>query len=90
VPLLTVVAATRFASPYETVRLKGQFVKSNSVLRVQQRQGTRWTTFPLPTTTDGSGRYNAYVELANPGPHELRVVSKETGAASNVVTVTVR
>jgi cytoskeletal protein RodZ len=87
---LTAVALTKVAKPYQTVRLTGQFVKSHSVLRVQELRHTTWTTFPLPAMTDASGRYNAYVELAKRGQHELRVVSTETGAESNVVTVTVR
>lgn len=87
---LTVVAPQGPARPFKTVRLSGHFVKSHSLLQVQQRQGNRWITFPLPTMTDGSGRYTAYVELAKRGRHQLRVVSEATGADSNVVTVTVR
>jgi hypothetical protein len=34
---------------------------------VQRREGGKWLDFPLPTKTDESGWFTAYVELGQPG-----------------------
>lgn len=88
-PALTVSAQSKTAEPFETIPLTGHYEGAGSTLRMQQRRAGIWITFPLPTTTDASGNFTAYVELGEPGPHRLRVVSA-TGAVSNEITVTVR
>jgi cytoskeletal protein RodZ len=87
---LRVSAESAVARPYQTLRLTGRYEKSNTLLRAQQFLGGRWTLFPLPTMTDGSGKFSTYVELGQRGQHRLRMVCPSTGAKSNVVTVTVR
>jgi hypothetical protein len=85
-----VSAESSVARPYQTLRLTGRYEKSNTLLRAQQFLGGRWTLFPLPTMTDGSGKFSTYVELGQRGQQRLRMVCPSTGAKSNVVTVTVR
>jgi hypothetical protein len=87
--LIRLSAESGVAQPYQTLRLTGRYGKSNTVLRAQQYLGGRWVLFPLPTITNGAGKFSTYVELAQRGPHRLRMLCPSTGARSNVVSVTV-
>jgi hypothetical protein len=87
--LIRLSAESNVARPYQTLALTGRYGKTNTLLRAQQYLGGRWVLFPLPTMTDGSGKFQTFVELAQRGPHRLRMVCPSTGARSNVVSVTV-
>jgi len=80
------------AQPTETLKIAGRYSRSEvpALLRVQRKQQDAWASFPLPTRTDRSGNFSAYVELGKPGRHRLRVVDPQTGAASSVITVAIR
>ncbi len=86
---LIVRAGSTTVNPYQTVGLAGQSQEANSLLRVQRLDDGKWINFPLPTMSDSSGRFAAYVELGKAGVYRLRVVSDATGESSNVVSVTV-
>ena len=79
------------AEAFETVRLEGSYpAGGNTYLRVQRWEGGRWLNFPLPTKTDQSGRFTAYVELGQPGQYRLRVADPESGVESEPFVLVVR
>jgi hypothetical protein len=71
------------ARPSETVRLHGTYRGgADTFLQVQRWEGGKWLAFPVPTKTDQSGAFTAYVELEQPGRYRLRVVHPGSGVAS--------
>jgi len=70
------------ARPFETVQIQGTYPgEGDTFLRVQRWENGKWLDFPLPTKTDKSGRFTAYVELGQPGRYRLRVLDPDSGAA---------
>ena len=52
------------ARPFEAVRIQGTYDGgAETFLRVQRWERGMWLDFPLPTKTDRSGQFTAYVEL---------------------------
>jgi hypothetical protein len=71
------------ARPFQTVRIQGTYRGgADTLLRVQRWEGGKWLDFPLPTKTDQSGQFTAYVELGQPGRYRLRVLDPDSGATS--------
>ncbi len=91
-PRVEVTSRSVFAAAFETVPIRGVLhgVRDATTLRVQHRQDGRWTSFPLPTTTDAQGRFTAYVEMGAPGRYPLRVLDPRTGVTSPVVVLIIR
>jgi hypothetical protein len=56
---------------------------------VQRGEGGKWMDFPLPTKTDQSGRFMAYVELGQPGRYRLRVLDPDSGVTSKTFVVVI-
>jgi hypothetical protein len=83
--------ASYFGRPFETIQVAGRYVGVHAArtLRVELRQGRRWTEFPLPAVTRPSGRFTAYVELGRPGRYQVRLVDPVRGTASRTVTILV-
>ncbi|HEX5532825.1 MAG TPA: hypothetical protein VFX33_03695 [Actinomycetales bacterium] len=83
-------ASSYFGRPFETIQIGGRYlgVHSPRRLHVELRQRQGWTQFPLPTVTEPSGRFRAYVELGL-GVYRLRLVDRDQHRASRVVTVLV-
>lgn len=83
-------SSTYFGRPFETIQIAGRYrgVRESRELRVQVRQPSGWTAFPLPVFTQPSGEFRAYVELGT-GQYELRIVDPENGRASAVLTLLV-
>jgi hypothetical protein len=83
-------ASSYFGRPFETIQIGGRYlgVHSPRRLHVELRQGQGWTQFPLPTVTEPSGRFRAYVELGL-GEYRLRLVDLDQHRVSRVVTVLV-
>jgi len=50
----------------------------------------KWLAFPLPTKTDQSGQFTAYVELGQPGRYPLRVLDPDSGVKSDVFLLVVK
>jgi hypothetical protein len=46
--------------------------------------------FPLPTKTDQSGRFTAYVEFGKPGRYRLRVLDPDSGVTSQLFVLVVK
>jgi hypothetical protein len=57
---------------------------------VERWEGGKWLAFPLPTKTDQSGQFTAYVELGQPGLHRLRVLNPDSGVTSNPSVVVIK
>jgi hypothetical protein len=71
------------ARPYETVRIRGSYRDgADTLLRVQRWEDGKWLAFPIPTKTDKSGQFTAYVDMGPPGHYRLRVLDPSTGVTS--------
>jgi serine/threonine protein kinase len=79
------------AKPFETVQIRGTYRGgADTMLRVQRWESGRWMAFPLPTTTDQSGQFTAYVELGRPGRHEIRLLDPGSGVRSKPVVLVIK
>jgi hypothetical protein len=80
---IQVVTPAGSGKPFEAVRIRGTYRGGpDTVLRVQRWEGGMWLDFPVPTKSDRSGRFTAYVELGLPGRYWLRVLDPDSGAQS--------
>ena len=71
------------AEPNETVRFRGTYHGApETFLRLELRNGAKWVAHPYQTKTDWLGRFITHVEIAEPGPHWLRVVDPGADRAS--------
>jgi hypothetical protein len=76
---------------FETVRIQGTYHGgADTFLRVQRWERHRWLAFPLPTKTDQSGRFTAFVELGEPGLYWLRVLDPDSGVTSKPFLLTIK
>jgi hypothetical protein len=79
------------ARPFETVRIRGSYRDgADTLLRVQRWEDGKWLAFPLPTKTDKSGQFTAYVELGQPGHYRLRLLDPSTGLTSKPFVLVIR
>lgn len=85
------VAAPASARLFETVRIRGVYQGgAGRSLEVQRWESGRWRAFPLPTKTDQSGRFTAYVELGQTGRHWLRIRDRDSGTRSKPFLLVIR
>jgi hypothetical protein len=79
------------ARPFQTVRIQGMYHGgADTFLRVQRWEGGKWLDFPLPTKTDQSGQFTAYVELGQPGRYQLRVLDPNSGVTSKPFVLVIK
>ncbi len=79
------------AEPFEAVRIRGTYHGgADTFVQVQRWEGRRWLAFPLPTKTDQSGRFTAYVELGQPGRYRLRVLDPDSEVKSDTFVLVIR
>ena len=79
------------AKPFQTVRIQGTYRGgADTFLRVQRWEGGKWLDFPLPTKTDQSGQFTAYVELGQPGRYRLRVLDPDSGVTSKPFVLVIK
>ena len=79
------------ARPFETVRVQGTYRGgADTFLRVQRWEKGKWLAFPIPTKTDQSGKFTAYVELGQPGRYQLRVLDPGSGAAAKPFVLVIK
>jgi hypothetical protein len=79
------------ARPFETVRIQGTYSgRADTFLRVQRWERGMWLDFPLPTKTDRSGHFTAYIELGRPGGYWLRVVDPDSAVGSKPFVLVIR
>ena len=79
------------ARPFETVRIQGMYHGgANTFLRVQRWEAGKWLAFPLPTKSDPSGRFTAYVEFGQPGRYRLRVLHPGSGVTSKSFVLVIK
>jgi serine/threonine protein kinase len=72
-----------FAKPFQIVPIRGTHRGgADTFLRVERWEEGKWVPFPLPTKTDQSGQFTAYVELGQPGRYRLRVLNPDSGVTS--------
>jgi hypothetical protein len=63
--------------------------EANAIVRVQRWEEGQWLASPVPTKTDQSGRFTAYVELGKPGRYRLRVLHPDSGITSKTFVLVV-
>jgi hypothetical protein len=79
------------ARPFETVRIKGTYRGgAETFLRVQRWEDGKWLAFPVPTKTDQSGKFTAYVEFGQPGRYQLRVLHFGSGVTSKAFVLVIQ
>ena len=79
------------AKPFQTVPIQGTYRGGgHTLLRVQRWEGGKWLDFPLPTKTNESGRFTAYVELGQPGRYPLRVLDPDSGVTSKTLVLVIK
>jgi hypothetical protein len=79
------------AWPFQPVRIQGTYRGgADTFLRVQRWEGGRWLDFPLPTKTDKSGQFTAYVELGQPGRYRLRMLDPDSGVTSKTFVLVIK
>ena len=79
------------AKPFETVRIQGRYPGGpDTLLRVQRWEDGKWLAFPLPTKTDKSGRFTAYVEFGQPGRYRLRLLDPSSGSTSKPFVLVIK
>jgi hypothetical protein len=79
------------ARPFQTVRIQGTYHGgADTFVRVQRWEGGEWLDFPLPTKTDQSGQFTAYVEFGQPGSYRLRVLDPGSGVTSKPVVLVIK
>ena len=50
----------------------------------------KWLDFPVPTKTDQTGQFTAYVELGQPGRYQLRILDPESGVTSTSFVLVIK
>jgi hypothetical protein len=76
---------------FEAVRIRGTYrAGADTFLRVQRWDGGEWVDFPIPTKTDESGRFTAYVQLDQPGRNQLRMLHPGSGDTSKTFVIVVK
>jgi len=79
------------ARPFETVRIRGTYRGgAETFLRVERWEDGKWLAFPVPTKTDQSGRFTAYVEFGQPGRYRLRVLDPGSGVTSKPFVLVIK
>jgi hypothetical protein len=79
------------AKPFQPVRIEGTYAGgADTFLQVQHWDAGRWVPFPLPTKTDQSGKFTAYVEPGPPGRYRLRVLDPTSGAQSKPFVLVIK
>jgi hypothetical protein len=79
------------ARPFQTVRIEGTYRGgAETFLRVQRWEGGEWLAFPLPTKTDSSGQFTAFIELGQPGRYRLRVLDPGSGLTSKTFVLVIK
>jgi hypothetical protein len=78
------------ARSFQTVRIEGMYRSGpDTFMQVQRWEGGQWLAFPLPTKTDQSGRFTAFVEFGQPGRYRLRVVDPDSGVTSKTFVLVI-
>jgi hypothetical protein len=88
---IRVLAPAGSAKPFEAVRIRGTYRGGqDTLLRVQRWEGGIWLDFPVPTRTDGSGRFTAHVEFGAPGRYWVRLLDPDSGVESEPFELVIR
>ena len=84
-------ASAGSAKPFQTVGIQGTYHGgADTFLRVERWEGDMWVAFPVPTKTDQSGQFTAYVELGRPGRYRLRVLDPHSGVKSKPFVLVIK
>jgi hypothetical protein len=79
------------AKPFQAVRIQGRYHgAADTFLWVERSEGAKWVAFPVPTKTDHSGQFTAYVELGRPGRYWLRVIDPDSGVTSKPFVLVIK
>jgi hypothetical protein len=79
------------AKPFQTVQIQGVYRGgADTSLRVQRWDGAQWQDFPLPTKTDQTGQFTAYVDVGGPGRYRLRVLDPNSDLTSKPAELVIK
>ena len=79
------------ARPFQTVGIQGTYRGGvDTFLRVERWEGGKWLAFPLPTKTDQSGQFTAYVEFGQPGRYRLRMLDPNSRLTSKPFVLVIK
>ena len=79
------------AKPFQTVRIQGTYPDgADTFVRVQRWEAGKWLDFPVPTKTDQTGQFTAYVELGQPGRYQLRILDPDSGVTSTSFVLVIK
>jgi hypothetical protein len=88
---IQVGAVAASARPFQTVRIQGTYRGGpHTFLRVQRWEEGKWLAFPVPTKTDKSGQFTAYVEFGQPGRYRLRMLDPSSGVTSKPFVLVIK
>jgi hypothetical protein len=78
------------ARPFQPARIQGTYRGGpDRFLQVQRWEGGKWLSFPVPTKTDQSGQFTAFVELGQPGRYRLRVLDPHSDVRSKTFVLVI-
>jgi hypothetical protein len=63
---------------------------ADTFVRAQRWEAGKWLDFPVPTKTDQSGKFTAYVELDQPGRYQLRILDPKSGVTSTSFVLVIK
>jgi hypothetical protein len=82
---------TRSVKSFQAVQVRGIYHGGpNTFVYAQRLEEGKWLSFPLPTKTDGDGRFTLYGALDRPGGYWFRVIEPSSGLTSQQFAVMVK
>ncbi len=77
--------------PFQPVQIQGTYHGgANTFLRVERWEAGKWLASPIPTKTDQSGQFIAYVEFGQPGRYRLRMLDPGSGVTSQPFVLVIK
>lgn len=87
---ITLQAGTVAAEPMERIDLTGIYPGGEgAILRLERNDGQAWEDFGIPDVPVTGEQFSTPIQSGRVGKHKFRMKDIDTGAYSNVVTVTI-
>lgn len=87
---ITLQAGTVQAKPMERIDISGIYPGAEgAILRLERNDGQGWEEFGIPDVPVTGEQFSTVIQSGRTGKHEFRMKDVDTGAFSNVVSVTI-
>lgn len=87
---ITLQAGTVQAKPMERIDISGIYPGGEgAILRLERNDGQGWEEFGIPDVPVTGEQFSTVIQSGRTGKHEFRMKDVDTGAFSNVVSVTI-